>query len=109
MKPATALPWKSDKRTINGVEIGATVPLSAHGVHVAEVGYGDGPLSFVNGADGEAVTRATSRQNADYIAHACNAYPRLVAELQRLCVAIPKQLGSNKPMSNALLHELGEQ
>lgn len=40
--------------------------------------------------------------------HACNAYPRLVAELKRLCVEIPAQLGA-PPMKNALLRELGEQ
>lgn len=47
--------------------------------------------------------------DANYIVHAAMAYPRLVEELQRLCVEIPKQLGSNKPMSNGLLRELGEQ
>lgn len=43
-----------------------------------------------------------------YIIHAANAYPRLVAELRRLCVEIPAQLGA-PPMKNALLREIGEQ
>lgn len=47
-------------------------------------------------------------EDAEYIAKACNAYPRLVAELKRLCVEIPAQLGG-KPMTNNLLRELGEQ
>lgn len=37
-----------------------------------------------------------------------DAYPRLVAELKRLCVEIPKQFGDGKPFDNALLRELGE-
>lgn len=48
-----------------------------------------------------------AKENAAYIVHACNAYPRLVAELKRLCVEIPAQMGG-KPVSNALLRDLGE-
>ena len=34
---------------------------------------------------------------------------KLVAELKRLCSEIPRQLGSNKPMTNDLLRSLGEE
>ena len=44
-----------------------------------------------------------------YTLHAANAYPRLVAELKRLCRDIPKQLGSNIPFDNDLLRELEEE
>ena len=37
-----------------------------------------------------------------------DAYPLLVAELKRLCVEIPKLLGSATPMKNDLLRALGE-
>lgn len=33
----------------------------------------------------------------------------LVAEIKRLCIEIPKLLGSNVPMKNDLLRKLGEQ
>jgi hypothetical protein len=47
--------------------------------------------------------------NLAYAVHAVNAYPRLVAELQRLCKELPALLGESKPMPNNLLRELGEE
>lgn len=64
-------------------------------------------------ADGENIALAVpydsfvDKEAFGYIAHAANAYPRLVAELKRLCTEIPAQLGA-PPMRNNLLRELGE-
>mgnify|MGYP001590545917 CR=1 FL=1 len=52
--------------------------------------------------DGEYVTQLRKALKRN------DAYPKLIAELKRLCIEIPKQLGSNQPMTNALLRELGE-
>jgi hypothetical protein len=48
-------------------------------------------------------------QDSAYIKHAIVAYPKLVEEIKRLCAEIPQVLGSDKPMSNSLLRELGEE
>lgn len=48
------------------------------------------------------------KRDMEYIVHACNAYPKLVAELKRICVEVPRQLGSDLPWTNDLLRELGE-
>ena len=46
-------------------------------------------------------------QNAAYIAHAANAYPRLVAELKAACVWLPEDHSMQERIT-ALLRELGE-
>lgn len=44
--------------------------------------------------------------NLAYAVHAVNNYPRLVAELQRICGELAPMLGGK--VNNALLRELGE-
>lgn len=89
MKPATPLPWK-----------------------LSGLGYVSGSkvvLARTEAAPAQYQERIDlSMEDAAYLVHAANAYPRLVAELQRLCVEIPAQLGA-PPMKNVLLRELGEQ
>ena len=95
--PATPLPWaqnqvdprcimgkRNDRPDVEWSQVAASQPRQAMHAH-------------------EAIA------DAAYIAHAANAYPRLVAELKRLCVEIPRMLGSNQTMKNDLLRELGEE
>lgn len=88
MKPATPLPWK-----------------------VSGLGYvsgGNVVLARTEAAPAQYQQRIDlGMEDATYLVHAANAYPRLVNELKRLCVEIPAQLGA-PPMKNALLRELGE-
>jgi hypothetical protein len=68
------------------------------------------PLPWKDLSPATEMMRAHKREtNLAYAVHAVNSYPKLVAELRRLCVEIPKQLGSDQPMTNALLRELGEE
>jgi hypothetical protein len=85
MKPATPLPWLPHNMWIGG--------------------NAKGPYAYPVGVDSE-----TAAQNAAYIAHACNAYPRLVEVLQRAEHVMSALAGVGVPealeRARALLAEL---
>lgn len=56
---------------------------------------------FGNGRGG----KAEREKNIAYILHACNSYPRLVAELQRLDDVVSS---ADQEIIQSLLYELGE-
>lgn len=94
MKPATPLPWNVPAKYPRYVEGG-----SLQGVcktYSASIGGGDA-------------------QDASYIAHAANAYPRLVGALKQMreeYARLPHSLGytfTHLPKIDALLRELGEE
>jgi hypothetical protein len=83
VKPATALPWRA---------------------HNLSIGAGaQGPYNYPLGPDAE-----TAAQNADYIAHAANAYPQLVAALREWLPADKSEDGTQDAAMRALLASLGE-
>ena len=102
MKPGTALPWVLDGAVI------LTANQRAHGV------------GLVADCNDNEVSAKRSKRNAEYIAHAANAYPKLVEALAGLfehCAMIHKHWGegSNAKQADAaqnaardLLRELGE-
>jgi hypothetical protein len=81
MKPATPLPWLPHNMWIGG--------------------NAKGPYAYPVGVDSE-----TAAQNAAYIAHACNAYPKLVEELRTAQKYCPPH---GQEIISTLLAELGEQ
>jgi hypothetical protein len=102
VRPATPLPWHTDFEALGVCVIGTP------NRQIGEV-YEDGQEQTVE-----------DEANAAYIVAACNALPALeaenaqlradraalIAELKRLCIEIPRQLGSNVPMKNALLAKI---
>lgn len=100
MRPGTPLPWvRREKVDCN------------YGRYSAAMG----PV-ILDPSEGE-YAEACSEDDAAYIAHACNAYPRLVASLKE-CLALVESdyTGTKGDLSNgvapraaALLTELGEQ
>ena len=85
-KPATALPWIVNQRR-----------------HVCSAN------EFTDIAHAQGDTTQANIDNAAYIAHACNAYPKLVAAL-RWAIGGMEDFGPNDMRSQvvAALHEIGE-
>ena len=77
MKPATALPWHV------GLRQAEQIIYDGKGWAVANATVYHGK------ADG-----AETRANAAYIVHACNAYPRLMAERAELIAALRADRGT---------------
>jgi hypothetical protein len=90
MKPATPLPWLPHNMWIGG--------------------NAKGPYAYPVGVDSD-----TAAQNAAYIAHACNAYPKLVEALlaereeHKRFIDTDGYHAQRISSINALLAELGEQ
>ena len=94
-KPATALPWET---AVNGEEPPQWDVCAANG--------GDMVADLMNMPD-------TGEQDAAYIVHAANAYPRLVEALRNLkeqveCMNAQQAFGRDYDEARALLRELGE-
>lgn len=87
-EPATALPWKAASAFVN----------NAPNVGVVTTGK----WGAAN------VAQCSEQKNADYIAHAANAYPRLVAAL-RACLDARETWTAEEHAAYGLLRELGEQ
>lgn len=101
-KPATALPWERSDRAFAG---------SKHGADIA-----------VSSESGEAVATAATHhcggvnaeENALYIAHAANAYPKLVGALRHLldtnCATCPtaEAITEARALARHVLRQLGE-
>lgn len=85
-KPATALPWHLGMKQADSIVYDS----AGWAICNATVYHGH--------AD-----RADTQANARYIAHACNAYPKLI-ELVRACAG-----AGGSVFAQALLRELGEQ
>jgi hypothetical protein len=81
MKPATPLPWQANDRCID--TMGTEQPALATLCH------------------------GSPEQNADYIAHACNAYPKLVEALRNV-MRSDKFKAAAEFDARLLLRELGE-
>jgi hypothetical protein len=79
VKPATALPWEQDDEA----------QVCAGNLVVA--------VSYMRPAD-------VADQNAAYIVHACNAYPKLVAALRAVYDGVPL----SRINAGVVLRELGE-
>lgn len=89
MKPATPLPWLIDsQQNVRSESEIQHAPISGAKVPALVAG--------VVGPDKDGL-----KQNAQYIAHACNAYPKLVAALRELHASPDSTVGE-------ILRELGE-
>ena len=82
-KPATALPWKTHH---DDMQIGS---LSLNG-------------------DGDYSGEGYSKQDAAYIAHAANAYPRWVEFAKFIASQDPNGMTAQGNRARALMRELGE-
>ena len=107
-KPATALPWDYYRARKRGMADRATL----HSPHYDKPGVisGQGSLGEICGGD---AGRVGSNQNAAYIAHAANAYPRLVEalrECEQQLIDTSGRIGEvmAKQHARTLLRELGE-
>ena len=94
MKPATALPW-----TIEQIGVTDAGPRGVDGV------FDIGPLE-------RRISTVAGLEDAAYIAHACNAYPKLVEALRE--IVDPTGGWTNLRVDNAkaaadLLRSLGEE
>src|SRR3990167_6932700 len=99
--PATPLPWAA----MPAPERGFNDRASVHSPHFDRPGVvsGQGSIGEICGGD---AGRDGSTQNAAYISHAANAYPKLVAALSLLVNPLaPRHAVSD---AAALLRELGE-
>ena len=93
MKPATPLPW--------------SIATAAHHVQLSAVSSGSALRTVeVLGFDRDANEKDTA-----YLAHAANAYPKLVEALRQAIAADPSQAKGDGHLSPAvaLLRELGEE
>lgn len=91
--PEMDLPWRAIKRD------GAFQVLTDDNVRVASLNY----------AHGVAAAHDCQRANADYIAHACNAYPQLVEALRKIArTPSAGNMAEARASAFQLLGELGE-
>ena len=100
-KPATALPYIYGAGTRLSSAYTAGFNSEPHAKHFGGMSSAATKAWLTGKAERERLLQVEKDRRA-------NAYPRLVAELKRLCVEIPRQLGSDTPFSNDLLRELGE-